>query len=233
MKKALLATLIVSPLIFGCVSTNDSAGSVDRAQVIKELTTKMDELGYESVKIQPGVDEFLNVSAAILKRQRNVMEQYRQLRLNYTDVQAFLAAHQGKTDEELKKAIVDFDAGATNKDEKIAHKLTAYNTASESIVDSNIQLATDLTVEIAKSTYILSQHGTAVAKATAMNSVGSLLSSFSSDDKKKDDSKDLGKALLKAKEQLSLAMDANEIISIEQDTIEQIEKLQAEQEAKG
>ncbi|MCL1077297.1 hypothetical protein D5R81_04735 [Parashewanella spongiae] len=234
MKKTLLASLIATPLIFGCVSTDDkSAGSIDRAKVIKELTTQMDDLGYESVKIQPGVDEFLNISAAILKRQRNVMEEYRQLRVNHTDVQAFLYASSGKSDEELKQAIAKFDADITNDGDKIAHKITAYNSANETIYDSNVELAGDLTVEIAKSAYILSQHGTAVAKATALNATSSLFSSFSSDDEKKDDTKDLGSALIKAKDQLSLAMDANEIISIEQDTIKQIEQLQAEHEAKG
>ncbi len=233
MKKALLASLIVTPLIFGCASTDDSAGSIDRVKVIKELTTKMDDLGYKSVKIQPGVDEFLNISAVILKRQRNVMDEYHKQALHYKDVQSFLYAHKDKKPEELKLAIADFDAGATKNDEKIAHKLSAYNGANEKIYNSNVELAGDLTVEIAKSVYILSQYGTEVAKATAINGAKSLFSSFTSDDDKKDDSKDLGSALLKAKDQLSLAMDANDIISVEQDTIKAIEELQTEQESKG
>ena len=44
---------------------------------------------------------------------------------------------------------------------------------------------------------------------------------------------DVALALLRAKDQLSLASDANELISLEQETIEAIDGLQAELEAKG
>ncbi|WP_133407939.1 hypothetical protein [Parashewanella tropica] len=234
MKKALLASILSSTLIMGCASTSDeTAGSHDRSKAISALTVKMDELGYEKVKIQPGVDEFLNLSAAILKRQRNVMKEYYHQSETYRDVQSFLFVNKDKNKEELAQAIAEFDAGAKTDDEKIGHKIALYQQASEKVFDSNVELGLEITKEVAQSAIILSQHGTEVAKATALRAAGSLFSSFTSDDKKKDDSKDLGSALLKAKDQLSLAMDANKIISTEQDIVKAIEALQAEHESRG
>ncbi len=231
MKKALLASLIASPLIFGCMSTSDNSGNLDRAEAVKELTTEMDKLGYEKVTIQPGIDEFLNITAAIVKRQRNVMGEYYLQTENYPDVQSFLYAHKDKKPEELKAAVAEFDDEAADDSGKIGPKIASYKSANEKIYGANMQLAGELTVEIAKSALILSQYGTEVAQATALNATGSFLSSFSGDDEK--DPKNLGTALLKAKDQLALAMEANDIITGEQKIIEEIEKLQAEHEAKG
>lgn len=236
MKKTLLCTLICATLLTGCVSTSDeSAGTLDRTKAVAELTTKMDNLGYDTVEIQPGVDEFLNMAALILKRQRSVMGEYRKQTDQYTDVQAFLYAYKDKTPEELEVAINEFDASAKNEDEKIGNKIATYNKACENVYSQNIQLTTDLAGEILKSTYILSQHSSVVAKATALNIVSSVGGSLfsSTDEAEKEDPKDLGYALLKAKDQLNLALEANDIIVLEQATIAAIKQLQEEQEAKS
>jgi hypothetical protein len=235
-KKTLICALICAPLLAGCVSTTDkSAGTLDRTKAVAELTTKMDDLGYNTVEIQPGVDEFLNMAALILKRQRSVMGEYRKQTDQYTDVQAFLYAYKDNTPEELEVAIIEFDAGAKNEEEKIGHKIAAYNKASENIYSQNVQLTTDLAGEILKSTYLLSEHSTLIAKTTALNAAKSLSSSiFSSEEKEeKEAPKDLGNALLKAKDQLSLALEANDIIELEQATIAAVQQLQKEQEAKS
>jgi hypothetical protein len=242
MKKAILSAIIFAPFFTGCVSTTDSNTPVnlDRNAAVAELTSRMDTLGYyHPVNVQVGVDEFLNMSAIILERQRKVMGEYRTQTDNYRDVQAFLYAHQKSTPEQLQAAIAEFDAGAKNKDEEIGHKIAAYNLANEGIYQQNVELATDLTVEIAKSAYILSQHSTAIAKVTAVRMGGQYLTSWlSSDEVNKDstqqeDPKDIGTALVKAKDQLALALEANEIIELEQATITAINELQLEQEAKG
>ena len=242
MKKIFLSALIFAPLFAGCVSTANpnTSANLDRNAAVAELTDRMDTLGYSHpVSVQVGVDEFLNMSAIILERQRKVMGEYRTQTDNYRDVQAFLHAHQKSTSEQLQAAIVEFDAGAKNKDEEIGHKIAAYNLANEGIYQQNVELATDLTVEIAKSVYILSQHSTAIAQVTAVKIGGQYLTNFlssdeeSTDTSKKEDPKDIGAALIKAKDQLALALEANEIIELEQATITAINELQLEQEAKG
>ncbi|WP_394129029.1 hypothetical protein [Shewanella maritima] len=234
MKKSLIYALVCVPLFTGCASTSDDkAATVDRNQLVSELATKMDEVGYNQVAIQPGVDEFLNMAAAILKRQRNVIGEYRKQTDHYRDVQAFLFAYKDATPEELAQAIAQFDASAMSEEEKIAPKINAYSEANEVIVSENSELAVTITTEVAKSALILSEHGTAVAQATAVNMGASMFSSLMSDDKEKDAPQDIGSALLKAKDQLSLALEANEIIELEQNTIQAIQQLQQEQEAKS
>lgn len=242
MKKAILSALIFAPLFAGCVSTTDTntSANLDRNAAVAELTTRMDTLGYfHPVTVQVGIDEFLNMSAIILERQRKVMGEYRTQTDNYRDVQAFLYAHQKSTPEQLQAAIAEFDAGAKNKDEEIGHKIAAYNLANEGIYQQNVELATDLTIEIAKSAYILSQHSTAIAQVTAVKMGGEYLNDWLSSDEEntdapsEEDPKDIGTALIKAKEQLALALEANDIIELEQATITAINELQLEQEAKG
>lgn len=240
MKKALLSALVFTPLFVGCMATSntENVANLDRNAAVVELTTRMDDLGYAyPVQVQPGLDEFLNMSAMILERQRKVMGEYRTQTDNYRDVQAFLHAHQKATPEELKKAIAEFDAGAKNKEQEIGHKITAYNQANEGIYQQNVELATQLTVEIAKSAIILGNYGPEIAKVTAVRYGASAITSlFASDENKnakKDNSKDIGVVLVKAKDQLTLALEANEIIELEQKTIAAINNLQLEQEAKG
>ena len=62
-----------------------------------------------------------------------------------------------------------------------------------------------------------------------MNALGGL---FREEEEKTADN-DMVLAIIRAKEQLSLASDANDLISLEQETIEAIDNLQAELEAKG
>ncbi|WP_352260242.1 hypothetical protein, partial [Psychrobacter sp. TB55-MNA-CIBAN-0194] len=80
-------------------------------------------------------------------------------------------------------------------------------------------LATDLTVEIAKSAYILSQYKNEVAMALALSAGSSMMGMFAGEEDEAENPKDIGVALLKAKDQLSLALEANEIIELEQATI--------------
>ncbi|MBA6291928.1 hypothetical protein H4J58_15785 [Colwellia sp. MB3u-70] len=239
MKKFILSALVFTPLFVGCMATSntDSAANLDRNAAVAELTTRMDNLGYYyPVEVQPGIDEFLNMSAMILERQRNVMGDYRTQTDNYRDVQAFLYAHEKSTPEELQAAITKFDAGATNKNEKIGDKIASYNKANEGIYQKNVELATQLTIEIAKSAIILSNYGPEIAKITAINYGASAVTSlFSSDEEEEEveDSKDIATVLIKAKDQLFLALEANDIIELEQLTITAINNLQLEQEAKS
>jgi hypothetical protein len=239
MKKTILSAFIFAPLFAGCIATSDTndVANLDRNAAVADLTTRMDSLGYSyPLEVQPGIDEFLNMSAIILERQRNVMGEYRTQTDNYRDVQAFLYAHQKSTPEQLEAAIIMFDAGAKNKDEEIGYKIVAYNLANEGIYQQNVELATELTIEIAKSAIILSQYGPEIAKVTAINFASSGLTSILSSDEEKieaeENPKDIASAILKAKDQLALSLEANDIIEREQSTINAFNELQLELEAK-
>ena len=228
MKKWIVAPL-AAVVLSACMSTsNENAATLDRNQAVADLSVQMEELGFNRVEIQPGVDEFLNICASILERQYSVMGEYRTQTENYVDVQAFLTAHQGKPEEELKAAIIAFDEKAQTEDEKIGPKLTAYNSAIEGVSEQNTKLATEITLQLAQAAIILSEHSTTVAKASSLG----LVSGWMSGDEQTADN-NLGLAILRAKDQIDLASDANEIITLEQETIEAINALQDELEAKG
>lgn len=228
MKKWIVAPL-AAIVLSACMSTsNENAATLDRNQAVADLSVQMEELGFNRVEIQPGVDEFLNICASILERQYNVMGDYRTQTENYVDVQAFLTAHQGKSGEELKAAIITYDEKAETDADKIGPKLTAYNSAIEGVSEQNTKLASDITAQLAQATIILSEHSTTVAKAGSLG----LVSGWMSDNEQTADN-NLGMAIVRAKKQIDLASDANEIITLEQETIEAINALQDELEAKG
>ena len=86
--------------------------------------------------------------------------------------------------------------------------------------------------------YLLSQYGPEIAQLTAANTLEGYLGGFmssadDSDAKMAEPKKDMIAAIVRAKDQMDLAMQANELISLEQETIEAIDSLQTELEAKG
>ena len=233
MKKTILSALIFAPLFAGCVSTADNSGDLDRNAVVAELTTRMDTLGYQyPVDVVPGINEFLNASAMVLERQYKVMSQYR-TSTDHLDARKFLYANKDASPEELEAAIVKFDAGAKNEDEKIGHKLATYNEANEAIYQQNVELATQLTIEAAKSALLLTEYRNEVAAALTLSAGSSVMSMFADDENEAENPKDIGVALLKAKDQLALAREANEIIELEQATIASINERQLTLEAKN
>ena len=216
----------------GCMSTgsnNEQAATMNRVEAIELLSKDIEKVGFKRVEFNPGVDEVLNICASILERQYNVMSEYRVQAENHADVQAFLFAHQDKTPQQLQAAIVEFDAGATSEAEKIGPKINAYQAAIDEVAERNTELGIELTAQLIQLGYLTSQYGGEIAKITAMNALGGL---FREEEEKTADN-DMVLAIIRAKEQLSLASDANDLISLEQETIEAIDNLQAELEAKG
>ncbi|WP_370215776.1 hypothetical protein [Idiomarina sp.] len=233
MNKWILAPTLAAILATsGCMSNgsgNEQAATMNRVDAIAALSTNIEEVGFNRVEISPGVDEVLNICASILERQYSVMDEYRTQAENHADVQAFLFAHQGKTPEQLQAAILEFDAGATTEDEKIGPKITAYQAAIDEVSEQNTQLGVELAAQLIKLGYLTTQYSGEIAKATAANWLGGMMKA----DEERTADNDVALALLRAKDQLSLASDANELISLEQETIEAIDGLQAELEAKG
>lgn len=224
-----LAIPLATAMLSGCATFNgEQAATMDREQHIAELSQEIETIGFNRVEIQPGVDEFLNLSASVLERQYSVMGEYRTVAANYVDVQAFLEAHEGATKEELKAAIIEFDKGAASEVDRIGPKVQTYEAALANISEKNTELGIEIVANLAKATLILKDNAQTVAVASGIRTAGSF---FSGGDKTADN--DLGLALLRAKDQVSLAYDANKIISLEQETIEQINDLQEELEGKA
>ncbi|PFG52246.1 hypothetical protein ATG98_1254 [Marinobacter sp. LV10R520-4] len=224
-----IAISFATVAISGCATFNgEQAATMDREQHIAELSQEIETVGFNRVEIQPGVDEFLNLSASLLERQYSVMGEYRTVTANYVDVQGFIEANKKATDEELAAALMAFDAGATSEEGKIGPKIKAYEDAVANISEQNAGLGLEVAANLLKATIILKDNAQIVGIATGVKAAGSL---FGGSDKTADN--DLGLALLRAKDQLSLAYDANKIISLEQETIEQINEFQEELENKA
>lgn len=88
--------------------------------------------------------------------QYELMEQYRAIQEEHIDVQSFLNANDGKSDEELLAAAMAFDAEAESDDQKIMPSLQRYQTANEAIFSSNLALAAKLSMQAVR-LYDLSQ----------------------------------------------------------------------------
>jgi len=223
---AVLACIFV---LTGCQSTSDAdKASMDRFQYMSQVNQQMDELGYEKVTVMPGVDEFINIAASIAERQVKVMQEYRTQAESHADVQAFLYAHRESTPEQLSAAIAEFDMTATTDEEKIGAKILAYKESTKSVSEANTKLFAEIMIEGAKAAYIMSQYNGEIAKAMAVAQVGSM---FSGEEQTPQNNVYL--AFTRAKDHISLATEASELISIDEETINAINALQAELEAKS
>lgn len=226
MKKLIIPALLASMLtLAGCGATTSDAAKLDRNLAIAELTEQMDELGYERITAFPGIQDFLNIVVDITERQKKVMGLYRTQAENHADVQAFLYAQREATPEQLKAAIMEFDLGATTEAEKIGPKIDAYRGAIAEVSAANQELFEDILIQGAQGTYLLTQYGTEIAKATLLSQVN-----FGGEEQTVNNNIYL--AMTRAMDQIDLATQASDLISIDQDTMLAIDALQAELEAK-
>jgi len=229
LKKNLFAALIALSLIAGCSSlSNEQKANVDRDVEVGRIIAEIDSVGYEAINVSPGLDEFLNGLSAFVEQQRNVSVQYREVVKQHRDVTSFLAVNEGKTPEELLVEIDAFDLGSKNENDKIATKLAAYTKATETISEENSKLTVELIEQGVRLGYLVTQYGTQVAQATAINVATGF---FKSDDAEEELT--VGTAVLRAKEQLTLLNEINGLIEADQDVAESLISLQEQLDARG
>ncbi|AZQ85936.1 hypothetical protein EKO29_19205 [Colwellia sp. Arc7-635] len=229
LKKNLSAALIALSLIAGCSSlSNEQRANVDRDVEVGRIIAEIDAVGYEAVNVSPGIDEFLNGLSAFVEQQRNVSVQYREVVKQHRDVTSFLAVNEGKTPEELLVEIDAFDLGSKNENDKIATKLAAYTKATETISEENSKLTVELIEQGVRLGYLVTQYGTQVAQATAINVATGF---FKSDDAEEELT--VGTAVLRAKDQLALLNEINGLIEADQDVAESLINLQEQLDARG
>lgn len=226
-KKTAVATLFVSVLA-GCSSIPGmESATVDRNEMSTQLTKTCAELGSDYTPVSVAVDQVSKIMVSIQERQCSVFQDYRTLADKHADVAGFLAINADKSDEDLLVAMNAFDEGKpANK--KIRPQVEAYKSASDSIFDKNVELAKDIAIETGKIAYIASQNATVLGQETALASLKnglSFVSSSSEDENAEKEVVPVVEAYNELKARSVLAYDANEMISLDQNTIDQLENL--------
>ncbi|TWX56856.1 hypothetical protein [Colwellia hornerae] len=229
LRKSLTAAVIALSLIAGCSSlSNEQKANVDRDVEVERIIAEIDTVGYEVVQVSPGIDEFLNGLSAFVKQQRNVSVQYREVVKQHRDVTSFLAANEGKTDEELLAEAKIFDLGTKTDEDKIGNKLAAYTSATETISEENSQLTIELVKQSVQLGYLVTQYGTQIAQAAAINAT---MGYFKDDDD--DEELTVATAVIRAKDQISLLNEINGLIQADQEVADSLNKLQEQLDARG
>ncbi|NOI35453.1 hypothetical protein F0250_16020 [Vibrio cyclitrophicus] len=227
LKKTILAGLVVSVLA-GCSSIPGmESATIDREAVSKELTQDCKELGTEFTPVSFAVDKASKVMVSLQERQCSVFNDYRTLASKHGDVAGFLAVNADKSDEELRVAMNEFDEGKpANK--KITPQVEAYKKASDEIFQKNLKLAADIALQAGELTYIASQHASALAHDSAGGAMKNLMATLSSE-KEGEASEEETVPVVEAYHEMEarsiLAFDANSLISMDKNTIEQLENL--------
>ncbi|MEZ9701113.1 hypothetical protein AB4455_14335 [Vibrio sp. 10N.261.46.E12] len=227
LKKTILAGLVVS-VMAGCSSIPGmESATVDREATSKELTQNCKELGTEFTPVSFAVDKASTVMVSLQERQCSVFNDYRTLASKHGDVAGFLAVNADKSDEELRAAMKEFDEGKPDH-KKITPQVEAYKKASDEIFQKNLKLATDIAVQAAELTYIASQHASALAHDSAGGAMDSFFAAVSSE-KEGEASEEETVPVVEAYHEMEarsiLALDANSLISMDKNTIEQLENL--------
>nr|WP_158118673.1 hypothetical protein [Vibrio cidicii] len=226
-KKTVMATLFATALA-GCSSMSGmESATVDRNEKSAALVKSCSELGSEYTPVSYAVDKVSKVMVSIQERQCSVFQDYRTLAEKHADVAGFLKINADKSDEELLVAMNEFDEGkAENK--KIRPQVEAYKAASDSIFDKNLELAKEIAVEAAEIALIASDNAALIAQESAMAGLGNAISYFSNESKEDEESKEkvpVVEAYNEMKARSILVYDANDMISLDQNTIEQLENL--------
>ncbi|KHT47610.1 hypothetical protein [Vibrio sinaloensis] len=226
-KKTVMATLFTAALA-GCSSMPGmESATVDRNEMSAALVKSCAELGSEYTPVSYAVDKVSKVMVSIQERQCAVFQDYRTLADKHAEVAGFLKINADKSDEELLVAMNEFDEGkAENK--KIRPQVEAYKAASDSIFDKNLELAKDIALEAAEIALIASENASVIAQESAMAGFGNAVSYFSSESEEDEEAKEevpVVEAYNEMKARSVLVYDANNMISLDQNTIEQLENL--------
>ncbi|CAM4451732.1 hypothetical protein [Vibrio agarivorans] len=224
-KKTVLASLFVTALA-GCSSiSGEDAATLNRTEMNEKLTQTCEELGNSYTPVSVAVDTASEVMVSIQDRQCKVFQSYNVLASKHGDVAGFLAVNSGLTDEELLAAMEEFDADKP-EDKKIAPQVNAYKTASDSIFDSNVELGLELAVQAAQISMIAADNATVLAQETGLAMFSNILASASvEEDEEAKDVVPIVAAYDELTSRSALAYEANNLISLDQNTIKQLENL--------
>ena len=226
-KKTVMASLFATALA-GCSSIPGmESATVDRNEMSESLLKSCVELGSEYTPVSYAVDKVSKVMVSIQERQCAVFQDYRTLAEKHADVAGFLKINADKSDEELLVAMDEFDEGKAES-KKIRPQVEAYKAASNSIFDKNVELAKDIALEAAEVAIIASDNAAVIAQDSAMAGFGNAVSFLSSESEEDEEAKEkvpVVEAYNEMKARSVVVYDANDMISLDQNTIEQLENL--------
>lgn len=226
-KKSILAGLIISA-VSGCSSISEvESSTVDREQMQTEIAQKCIDLGDKYTPVAYAVDKVSKIMVEIQERQCTVANNYSTLSAKHADVAGFLAINADKSDEELVKAMNDFDSNKP-EDKKIRPQVEAFQKASDEIFEANVELASDLALQAAEIAIVAADNAQAIAYDAAGGALNSLFKSVSNESKEEAEDKEIVpivEAYNELKNRSMLALDANTMISLDQGTIKQLNEL--------
>lgn len=224
-KVSVILALAFTGVLVGCASgPAEDGGEVNRDAMAQEILKGFGDAGInpegERVSIAPGVDQALNVTNGIARRQRDTIEDYAAQRENFLDLKKFEEAHGPIGSDAFMTAVENFDAG--DPEELMMPKVVAYANAQSGVYEANTTLAVELVSAAAEIATLVSQNSDVVAEAAAGGMLGSLMGGDS------DPNSDLGAAIVRAQDQIKYSQQASELIKTEKATMDAILDLQAD-----
>ena len=107
----------------------------------------MQKIGFTSPNVSYLFDQYSDTVLNIYSNQFELMTEYKSLLDNHKDVTSFLMANQGKSEQEIQQAVIDFDAGAKSEEQKIGPKLSRYEAATSEIWQENAKLSLQIAAQ--------------------------------------------------------------------------------------
>ncbi|MDR9829192.1 hypothetical protein RCJ22_26740 [Vibrio sp. FNV 38] len=222
-KKTVLSSLFIT-VLGGCSSmSGQDIATLDRDEMSHSLKEQCQVLGQEYTPVSYAVDKTSQILVSIQDRQCSVFEHYSTLSSKHGDVTGFLAVNADKSDEDLLAAMDEFDVDKP-EDKKIRPQVEAYKNASESIFDSNVQLAGEITLQVAEIGLIAADNAVVIAQETGLALFSNIISSAAQDEESETQTPIVA-AYDEMMARSELAYNANSLISLDQNTIKQLENL--------
>ncbi|MBY6186131.1 hypothetical protein KUV89_05800 [Marinobacter hydrocarbonoclasticus] len=196
----------------GAPMTEEQIAKLDRNQYVALLKQDFETVGFEITPISMSIDTVSSGIKEVFERQYDVMEQYRIIAENHRDVQSFLYANQGKSEQELQAAMAAFDAQRPEGEPRLSDRVAAYNEANASIFASNMEL----TIELATQGVVFSELAANAHEVLLAEGMSMVMRIGDMDD-----------ALEEAQTRLELAMKANDVIEQDQAVVKIAQEIQS------
>ncbi|WP_143870744.1 hypothetical protein [Catenovulum sediminis] len=197
------------------IVSNEEFSTLDRSQRQSRLQTDIETLGFGIIDITPTFNKVQHTAMVYTKQQFELVDTYSTIAANHRDVQSFLKANEGKSKEELAKAIKAFDKTAKNNSQKIGPKLKAYEAANQKVFNANAELTAVIALQVIEIGSVLTRNPDKFLQAEGL----SLLANFYK----------LEKASSILMDRLTLAQHANSMIANDKAIIDITKQIQEKQ----
>ncbi|MGL6261542.1 hypothetical protein [Vibrio sp. WXL103] len=137
--------LALSALVLaGCASpTTEQIAFEKRQLMLTDLMGQCEEMGTDFTSIRRGFDNISRAMVSLQRRQCRVAEQLNITQREYADIAGFIHYNRGLSGEEFDAEIERFDS-SVDKSEQIRPKIEVYQLALRRIMNENEELTADL-----------------------------------------------------------------------------------------